>query len=96
MDYLFGPRLINCKWVYNDKYRSRCSLEKNNVRIVAKGFAKKEGIDYEDIISHTTKWDTIHTLLSLTAHNGWKVHQMDVNIIFLNGYLKENLFTHQP
>jgi hypothetical protein len=31
----------------------------------------------------------------MATHNGWKIHQMDVNTTFLNGYLKENVFMSQ-
>jgi hypothetical protein len=36
---------------------------------MAKGFAQKEGIDYEDNFYPTLKWGTIYTLLALVAHN---------------------------
>jgi hypothetical protein len=28
----------------------------------------------------------------MEAQNGWKIHQMDVKIAFLNGDLKDNVF----
>jgi hypothetical protein len=31
----------------------------------------------------------------MVAQNGWKIHQMDVNTVFLNGDLKENVFMSQ-
>jgi hypothetical protein len=59
---------------------------------VEKGFAKKEGINYEETFSPTTKWATKDTLFSMATHNGWKIHQMDMNTALLNGDLKENDF----
>ena len=82
--------------MYKNKYKSDCSLDKHNTRLVAKGYAQREGIDYEENFSPTAKWDTIRTLLSLAAQKGWKVHQMDVKTAFLNGDLKENVFMSQP
>jgi hypothetical protein len=32
----------------------------------------------------------------MEAQSGWKIHQMDVKIVFLNGVLKENVFMSQP
>ena len=74
VDPLVGTKPIGCKWVYKNKYRSDGSLDKHKVRLVAKGYAQKEGIDYEETFSPTAKWATIRTLLSLAAQNGWKVH----------------------
>ena len=63
---------------------------------MAKGFAQKERIDYDDTFCPTTKCYTIHILLPLVAQNGRKVHSMDVNTTFLNEDLKENVFmSHQ-
>ena len=31
----------------------------------------------------------------MEAQNGWKIHQIDVKIAFLNGDLKENAFVSQ-
>ena len=62
---------------------------------MAKGYAQKDGVDYEEKFSPIVKWDTIHTFLAMAAQNGWKVHQMDVKTTFLNGDLKENVFLSQ-
>ena len=63
---------------------------------VAKGFAQQEGIDYDETFSPTAKWNTIKTVINLDAHNGCKLHQMDVKSAFLNGYLKEDVLMTQP
>ena len=63
---------------------------------MAKGYAKTEGVHYDETLSPITKWLTIRTLLSMAAQNGWKVHQIDVKSVLLNGDLKENVFMSQP
>jgi hypothetical protein len=35
-------------------------------------------------------------VLALSAQNGWKVHQMDVKITFLNAYLQGEIYMNQP
>ena len=35
-------------------------------------------------------------LLALAAQKGWKIYQLDVKSIFLNGYLEEEIFVEQP
>ena len=87
---------IGCKWVYRIKYKANGDIDKYKARLVAKGFAQKEGIDYEETFAPTAKWNTIRIVLALAAQNGWKVHQMDVKSVFLNGDLQENVYMTQP
>ena len=91
VDPPLGTKPIGCKWVYKNKYKVDGSLDKNKARLVAKGFTQKEGVDYEENFSATTKWATIRTLFALAAYNDWKVHRMYVKTAFLNGDLKENV-----
>jgi hypothetical protein len=59
VDPPFRTKPIGCKWVFKNKYKSDGSLDKHKARLVEKGFAQKEGIDYEETFSPTTKWATI-------------------------------------
>eukprot|EP00253_Pinus_taeda_P014432 PITA_14432 len=96
VDPPLGTKPIGCKWVFKNNYKVDGSLDKHKVRLVAKGFSQKEGVDYEETFAPIAKWATIRTLFALEEHNGWKVHQMDVKTAFLNGDLKENVFMSQP
>jgi hypothetical protein len=64
--------------------------------LLLKVFAQQEGIDYEETFAPIAKWNTIRMVINLAAHNGWKLHQMDVKSAFLNGDLKEDIFMTQP
>eukprot|EP00253_Pinus_taeda_P004154 PITA_04154 len=70
LDPPFGTKPISYKWVCKNKYKADSSLEKHKVRLVEKGFAQKEGINYEDTFSPIEKWATIRTLFALSAQNG--------------------------
>jgi hypothetical protein len=66
IDPPFKTKPNGCKWVFKNKYKSDGSLDKHKVRLVEKGFAQKEGVDYETS-SPTAKLATIHTLFSMVA-----------------------------
>jgi hypothetical protein len=55
VDPPFGTKPIGCKWVFKNKYISYGSLDKHKARLMAKGFEQKEGVDYEETFSPTTK-----------------------------------------
>eukprot|EP00253_Pinus_taeda_P031558 PITA_31558 len=62
-----GIKPIGCKWVYKIKYKADGLLDKYKARLVEKGYAQKEDIDYTKTFAPTTKWGTIRTLFSLAA-----------------------------
>jgi hypothetical protein len=87
---------IGSKWIYKSKYKVDGSLDKHKERLVAKGYAQKEGIDYTETFAPTVKWGTIRTLYFLAAQKGCKIHHMDVKNAFLNRDLKEDVYMLQP
>ena len=96
VDPPIGIKPTGSKWVYKTKYKADGSLDNYKERLVAKGYAQKEGVDYTETFAPTAKWGTIRTLFSLAAQNGWKIHHMDVKTAFLNGDLKEDVYMFQP
>ncbi|KAH9688249.1 Integrase catalytic domain-containing protein [Citrus sinensis] len=66
------------------------------VRLVAKGFAQKEGIDYNDVLSPVVKHTSIRILLALVAEYELELAQLDVKTTFLHGDLEEKIYMTQP
>ena len=60
-----GKKAIGCKWVYTKKedFYSKCGL-RYKARLVEKGYAQKEGIDYNEVFSPVVKHSSIGILLS--------------------------------
>ena len=63
---------------------------------MAHGFSQKEGIDYEKIFVHVTRYTSIRLVLALAIVMKWKIHQMDVKTVFLNGVVEEEVYVEQP
>jgi hypothetical protein len=94
IDLLAGHRLITLKWVFKHKKNEAGEVVKHKVRLIARGFVQKEGIDYDDTFSLVAH-ESIRIFLTLVAQEGWRVHHMDVKLAFLNGDLKE-VYVRQP
>ena len=84
--------MVGSRWIYKVKYAADESVEKYKVRFVVKGFSQKEGIDYEETFAPAARYSSIRTFISLAAEMGWRVHQMEVKIVFLNRVLVLELY----
>ena len=55
VDPPLGSKPISYKWVYKNKYKAYGSLDKHIAILAEKGFAQKEGVDYEETFAPTEK-----------------------------------------
>ena len=63
---------------------------------MAKGYAQKEGIDYEETFAPVAWYTSIRSNISLAVQMGWEIHQIDVKTTFLNGVIEEEVYIEQP
>jgi histone deacetylase 1/2 len=71
-------------------------VDQFKVRLVAKRFNQRLGVDYTKTFSPVIKLTTIHLILSLVLSNDWPLKQLNINNVFLHGHLTEQVFMHQP
>jgi len=61
---------------------------RNKARLVCKGYAQQEGIDFEENFSPIARLKAIRMFLALSSFQKFKVFQMDMKSAFLNGDLE--------
>ena len=81
----YGVKAIRCKWVFKTKKYSQGNIQRHKVRLVAKRFTQREGIDYMQTFSPISRKDSLHVIMALVARFDLELHQMDVKTVFLNG-----------
>ena len=84
------------KWVYKIKHEGEGKKERYKARLVVKGFAEKEGIEFTKKNSLVVKMSSIRVILGLVAALDLECEQLDVKKTFLHGDLKEEIYMEQP
>ncbi|GLJ09794.1 hypothetical protein SUGI_0115970 [Cryptomeria japonica] len=86
--------VIGTKWVYRNKLNEYGKVIINKTRFVCKGYSKKEGIDYNETFAPVARIEAVR--LFFADYKNYKVYQMDVKCIFLNGDIEEEVYIEQP
>ncbi|KAH9782976.1 hypothetical protein KPL71_009140 [Citrus sinensis] len=60
-----GRKAIGNKWVYKIKRDSNDQVERYRARLVVKGYAQKEGIDFNEIFSPVVRLTTVRVVLAM-------------------------------
>jgi hypothetical protein len=88
--------VIGTKWVFRNKLNEDGQVTRNKERLVCKGYAQVEGIDFEETFSHVSRMEAIRMILAYACSKRITVYQMDVKSTFLNGELEEEVYIEQP
>lgn len=81
--------------MFNVKRDEHGAIVRYKARLVVKGYAQREGINYTEVFAPVARLEAVRLLLAQAAHEGWEVHHMDVKTAFLNGDLQEEVFVEQ-
>ena len=91
-----SQRPIGMKWVFKVKQDENGNVTKFKSRLVCQGFRQRHGIDFFDTYAPVANYASIRVLLALAARDDLEIHQMDVDVAFLNGILKETVYCKPP
>eukprot|EP00253_Pinus_taeda_P011574 PITA_11574 len=91
-----GKNVIGTKWIFKNKLNENGEVIRNKAKVVFKGYAQQEGIDFEETFSPVARLEAIRMFLTLSSLQKFKVFQMDVKSTFLNGDLEEEVYIEQP
>ena len=84
--------VIGTKWVFRNKLDENGEVKRNKARLVCKGYAQEEGIEYGETFAPIARMEGVRILIVYIAHKGFKVYYMDVKSTFLNGILEEEIY----
>nr|GEX18409.1 hypothetical protein [Tanacetum cinerariifolium] len=88
--------VINLKWLWKNKHDEENTVIRNKSCLVAKGYAQKEGVDFEESFAPVSRLEAVRLFITYAAHKSFTVYQLDVKTAFLYGPLKEEVYVDQP
>jgi hypothetical protein len=88
--------IVGTKWVFHNKQDEHRVVTRNKARFVTKGYSQVECLDFKETIAPIARFESIVILLAYAAHHDFKLYQMDVKSVFLNGPIKEEVYVEQP
>jgi hypothetical protein len=91
-----NQNVVCTKWVFRNKQDEHGVVTRNKARLVAKGYSQVEGLDFYETYAPVARLESICILLAYATYHGFKLYQMDVKSVFLNGPIKEEVYVEQP
>nr|GFC30372.1 retrovirus-related Pol polyprotein from transposon TNT 1-94 [Tanacetum cinerariifolium] len=82
VDRLLCTNVINLKWLWKNKRDEENTVIRNKSRLVAKGYAQKEGVDFEESFAPVARLEAVRLFIAYAAHKSFTVYQMDVKTGF--------------
>nr|GEV75114.1 hypothetical protein [Tanacetum cinerariifolium] len=96
VDRPLRKNVINIKWLWKNNRDEENTVIRNKSRLVAKGYAQKEGVDFDESFAPVARLEAVRLFIAYAAHKSFTVYQMDVKTTFLYGPLEEEVYVNQP
>jgi hypothetical protein len=65
---------------------------RNNAHLVTQGYNQLEALDFGETFALVACLEAIRILLAFVTSKGFKLYQMDVKCVFLNGLIHEEVY----
>ncbi|CAI7754023.1 unnamed protein product [Closterium sp. NIES-53] len=90
-----GANIFYGMWIFRVK-RPPGSPPVFKARYVARGFSLRQGVDFFQTFSPTSKMTTLRFLLHVAAQHDYELHSLDFSTSFLQGSLHEEIWLRRP
>nr|GEY14643.1 hypothetical protein [Tanacetum cinerariifolium] len=65
-------------WLWKNKRDEENTVIRNKSRLVAKGYAQKEGVDFEEYFAPVARMEAVRLFIAYAAHKSFTIYHMDV------------------
>jgi hypothetical protein len=90
-----GLNVIGTKWVFKNKSDENGVVTRNKAKLVAQGYTQAKVFDFDETFASVARLEAVRLLLGVACILKFKLFQMVVKNVFLNGYLQEEAYVEQ-
>ncbi|EOY20844.1 Uncharacterized protein TCM_012183 [Theobroma cacao] len=87
-----GKKTIGFRWVFTVKLKVNGRIDRYKVRLVAKGYTQRYGVDYQETFAPVAKINIICIFIFIAVNRDWPLQQFDVKNAFLSRDLEEEVY----
>ncbi|GKG57582.1 retrovirus-related pol polyprotein from transposon TNT 1-94, partial [Tanacetum coccineum] len=69
--------IIKLKWLRKNKKDEDQTVIRNKARLIAKGYAREEGVDFEESFVPVARLEAVRIFVAHAAHKSLPIYQMD-------------------
>nr|GEY27488.1 integrase, catalytic region, zinc finger, CCHC-type, peptidase aspartic, catalytic [Tanacetum cinerariifolium] len=86
--------VINMKWLWKNKRAEENTVIRNKSHLVAKGYAQKEGVNFEESFATVAQLEVVWIFIAYAAHKSFNVEKGIIELFFVGTeYQLADLFT---
>ncbi|KAL3533340.1 hypothetical protein ACH5RR_006861 [Cinchona calisaya] len=74
--------VIGTKWIFRIKLNNKCEIIRNKVRLVVKGYAQEEDIDFDETFAPVVHLESICMFLAYSYFNKLNYFKWTLNVHF--------------
>jgi hypothetical protein len=86
---------VGINWVFCNKQDELGVATIKKAQLGAKGYSQVKGLDFDETFAPVARLESIHILRAYATHHDFKLYQMDVKSVFLNGPIKQDVYVEQ-
>jgi hypothetical protein len=93
------PRDVNVvgtKWIFKNKQGEDGEVVRIKGCLDPQGFSQVEVLDFGETFAPVACLEAIGILVAFAASKGFKLYQINVKSVFLNGVIYEKVYVRQP
>lgn len=91
-----GKKVVDCMWVFANKFDAEGNIVKRKARLVAKGYTQVRGEDFDETYASVVQLESMRMTVAIAAALGMHVWQVDFTSAYLNSALDHTVYMRPP